>query len=296
MTKTNDKGTHARKSKKNAVAPELPDATPKQAREALPILSEEGEAREGIDSLIEILTKDPKQLAQEIKHLIYERADTPASASNLTSVSASEPSASTSEGVGSPGTEGEVGKAVVSPGEKSPVVVPTIPRPVLKKQEKYLTTLRRSGNKTRAAASVGGTLSMVKYWRTAYPQFRAVEQVVLDMLVDDLEEECRRRAFRGILKPVGWYKGEAGAMIREYSDLLLIFLLKGLKPETYRDAGVQGSGPIGVQVVVSDYSHVTVVSDKKGYVNSDVIDVTPVVETPTGSGDADVGVGDEGGQ
>ena len=36
-------------------------------------------------------------------------------------------------------------------------------------------------------------------------------------------------------KPTGWYKGEAGGYVTEYSDTLLIFLLKALRPEKFRE-------------------------------------------------------------
>jgi hypothetical protein len=39
----------------------------------------------------------------------------------------------------------------------------------------------------------------------------------------------------GVEKPTGWYQGKPGAMVREYSDLLTIFLLKGLRPEKYQE-------------------------------------------------------------
>ncbi len=43
-------------------------------------------------------------------------------------------------------------------------------------------------------------------------------------------------------KPVGWYKGKPGGTVREYSDILLIFLLKALRPEKYRErVEVRGS-------------------------------------------------------
>ena len=38
-----------------------------------------------------------------------------------------------------------------------------------------------------------------------------------------------------VQKPVGWYKGKPGGTVREYSDILLIFLLKALRPEKYRE-------------------------------------------------------------
>ncbi len=54
---------------------------------------------------------------------------------------------------------------------------------------------------------------------------------------------CRRsdrvrgvqRATFGVRKPAGWYKGRPGGYVREYSDILAIFLLKGLRPDKYRD-------------------------------------------------------------
>ena len=44
------------------------------------------------------------------------------------------------------------------------------------------------------------------------------------------------------MSPWGGYKGQAGGTVRRYSDTLLIFLLKGLKPEVYRERlEVQGT-------------------------------------------------------
>ena len=43
-------------------------------------------------------------------------------------------------------------------------------------------------------------------------------------------------------KPVGWYKGKPGGYVREYSDVLLMFRLKALRPEKYREpVEVRGS-------------------------------------------------------
>jgi len=49
-----------------------------------------------------------------------------------------------------------------------------------------------------------------------------------------LEEEGYRRAVKGVLEPV-YQAGKKVGTVRKYSDTLLIFLLKGRKPETYRD-------------------------------------------------------------
>ena len=50
------------------------------------------------------------------------------------------------------------------------------------------------------------------------------------MAADILEAEAYRRALEGREKPVGWYKGKPGGYVREYSDVLLMSLLKGASP------------------------------------------------------------------
>ena len=40
---------------------------------------------------------------------------------------------------------------------------------------------------------------------------------------------------KGVEEQVGWYRGVAGGTVRRYSDVLLIFLLKALRPERYRE-------------------------------------------------------------
>jgi hypothetical protein len=49
-----------------------------------------------------------------------------------------------------------------------------------------------------------------------------------------LEDEAVRRAYEGVEKPVCQMGKEVG-VIREYSDTMLIFLLKGLRPAKYRE-------------------------------------------------------------
>ena len=52
--------------------------------------------------------------------------------------------------------------------------------------------------------------------------------------VDAFQEEAHRRAVQGIEKPV-YQGGRLVGTVREYSDTLLIFLLKGLRPERYKE-------------------------------------------------------------
>lgn len=55
-----------------------------------------------------------------------------------------------------------------------------------------------------------------------------------EVAAERLEEEARRRAVEGTERPV-YYQGQQCGTIREYSDTLLIFLLKGAKPEKYAE-------------------------------------------------------------
>ena len=67
------------------------------------------------------------------------------------------------------------------------------------------------------------------------PEYREAFDLAKEDAADILEAEAKRRAVEGVEEPAGWYKGEAGGVVRKYSDTLLIFLLKGLRPEVYRE-------------------------------------------------------------
>lgn len=70
----------------------------------------------------------------------------------------------------------------------------------------------------------------------------------LDEGMDWLELEARRRAVEGTLKPV-YQGGKKVGTVREYSDILLIFLLKGGKPDKYRERrSIEHSGKAGQPV------------------------------------------------
>ncbi len=72
-----------------------------------------------------------------------------------------------------------------------------------------------------------------------------------------LESEAGRRAYHGTLKPV-YYKGNEVGQIREYSDTLLMFLLRALNPNKYRDnakfehLGKGGAEPPRVVIYLPD--------------------------------------------
>jgi hypothetical protein len=76
-------------------------------------------------------------------------------------------------------------------------------------------------------------------------QFAEMWDEIEAATTDAMEREAYRRAVEGVERPV-WQGGKLMGTVAEYSDTLLIFMLKGRKPEVYRDnVRVEHSGPSG---------------------------------------------------
>lgn len=107
----------------------------------------------------------------------------------------------------------------------------------------FLEALRDTANVSRSAKVAGVARSMAYRERKASEWFAKAWDDAIEEGVDYLEEEARRRAFEGTQKPV--YQGgvKVGA-VREFSDTLMIFLLKGRRREVYGERRVL-SGPDG---------------------------------------------------
>jgi hypothetical protein len=124
------------------------------------------------------------------------------------------------------------------------------------KREAFLTAFAKVGN-IRMAAQMAKCARASHYLWMKDPEYAKRYEEAADEACDLLEAEARRRAEHGIEEPVV-HKGrlcfrpvldEQGRVvldddgqpkmvpftIRRYSDTLLIFLLKALKPEKYRD-------------------------------------------------------------
>lgn len=78
-------------------------------------------------------------------------------------------------------------------------------------------------------------------WRDGDPDFRAAWDDALDSGSDILEDEAFRRAYHGVSEPVVAMgrvaKNEDGSLltVQKYSDTLMSLLLKGRKPERFRE-------------------------------------------------------------
>jgi hypothetical protein len=86
-----------------------------------------------------------------------------------------------------------------------------------------------------AAARVAG-ISRQHAYRAAKSdtEFAAAWAEAREEAADELEFEARRRAKDGVVRPV-YQGGKKVGEVTEYSDTLLIFLLKALRPEVFRD-------------------------------------------------------------
>lgn len=66
------------------------------------------------------------------------------------------------------------------------------------------------------------------------PEFAAAWDAALDAAVVRLEDEAVRRAVEGVEKPI-YQQGRLVGIEQQYSDTLLIFLLKANRPQKYRE-------------------------------------------------------------
>jgi hypothetical protein len=124
-------------------------------------------------------------------------------------------------------------------------------------REPFLEALRQYGVVTYAAEQAGVTRPETYKARERNAEFAAEWDAAMEEATDRLEKEAQRRAVEGVRRlkfaygapimvplldeegiPVKDEKGEV-VMVpyieREYSDTLLIFLLKGNRPQKYRE-------------------------------------------------------------
>lgn len=107
------------------------------------------------------------------------------------------------------------------------------------KRQAFLTAYVETSNISNACISAGIDRSTFYAWKVD-AEFAKAFEVAEQQAGDALEAEAARRAKEGVRRPV-LYKGEIVVIDgeplyeHEYSDTLLIFLLKGIKPEKYRE-------------------------------------------------------------
>jgi hypothetical protein len=103
----------------------------------------------------------------------------------------------------------------------------------VKKRNAFLKALATCGNVSASCITVGTTRDAVYKLKKRDEKFAEAWEDAIQQGADELEEEARRRA-------MGWdedrYTKEGAVyLVNRHSDLLMIFLLKGLRPEKYKD-------------------------------------------------------------
>lgn len=117
------------------------------------------------------------------------------------------------------------------------------------REEAFLTALSETANVSRSCQIAGITRSVAYEWRDNDPDFKVIWDKALDLGTDALEDEAIRRAKEGTDRPV-FYKGVQCGSVREYSDTMLIVMLKARRQEKFGDQSkVQHSGTMTVQTV-----------------------------------------------
>ena len=102
------------------------------------------------------------------------------------------------------------------------------------KKRAFLAAFSEVGTVTRAAEIAGVCRKSHTNWLKADPDYVEAFALAEQQACDRLEQEARRRAVEGVDKPV-YQQGKKCGVVREYSDTLLIFLMKGAMPDKYKD-------------------------------------------------------------
>lgn len=119
-------------------------------------------------------------------------------------------------------------------------------------QALFLVSLAAYGNVTAACRKARVSRNTAYEARKADADFTTAWDEALTLGTAGLEDEARRRAFEGTSKPV-YQGGVLVGKIQEYSDTLLIFLLKAHKPEVYRETINQQHG--GSMKLIIEYGN-----------------------------------------
>lgn len=113
------------------------------------------------------------------------------------------------------------------------------------KKRAFLGAFRKVVSITRAAQIAGIDRDVHYDWKKNDPEYAAEFEECQAVAWTVLEDEAIRRASEGVQKPV-YQGGKRVGYVQEYSDTLLIFLMKGAMPDKYRERFVtEHTGPKG---------------------------------------------------
>ena len=100
-------------------------------------------------------------------------------------------------------------------------------------RDAFVERLKATGNVTLAATGAGVSRQQAYRTRNRNKAFRRQWDEAMEQAMDLLEGEARRRA-TGMNRDF-WYAGKVVGSEREYSDALLMFLMRAHRPHLYRE-------------------------------------------------------------
>ena len=99
---------------------------------------------------------------------------------------------------------------------------------------RFLEVLATTANISRAIEAVKAERSAIYAWRREDEDFAKDWDAALDLGTDVLEDEAIRRGHEGVDRPV-YQGGKNVGTVREYSDALLVTMLKARRPDKFKD-------------------------------------------------------------
>jgi hypothetical protein len=100
--------------------------------------------------------------------------------------------------------------------------------------ERFLELLAGGGSVTKAAEAIGRHRRTVYDWKARHEDFAQAWDEAVEAGTDLIEDEATRRAVHGVDRPE-FFQGRLVGSVREYSDQLIMTLLKARRRWKYSD-------------------------------------------------------------
>lgn len=109
----------------------------------------------------------------------------------------------------------------------------------------FVEHLADGGTVSKAASAASICRKTAYNWRESDKEFAEAWDDAIEAGTQEMEAEAIRRAVKGTKKPV-FHQGQVCGHVNEYSDTLLIFMLKARRPKVYRERlSTEVTGPDG---------------------------------------------------
>lgn len=116
---------------------------------------------------------------------------------------------------------------------------------------RFIELLRETLNVSASARGCGYNRATVYREREKDESFAEAWDQAAEEAYDELEQEARRRAFKGVDEPV-FHRGEIVGHVRKYSDQLVMPLLGAYRKKFANRSAVELSGPEGGPVQIDE--------------------------------------------